>query len=83
MLCCIFGHKIVNNKCTKCGKTICEIKGHDWVSTGLSEFTNPYKPKIIRANKRKCVICGIIEMCSEIKHNSFYDCESPIWIRIK
>lgn len=59
--CWLTGHKI--NKegiCEKCGKTLCEIKGHDWIITDFKKFifcdnggSSGCKP-----SERKCKICG-------------------------
>jgi len=77
MLSCIFGHKIVNNRCIKCGKTVCEINGHEWIYTETGTFAGKTRPR-----NRICNICKIEEQCIVIKNSNYYG-EQPVWIRIK
>lgn len=57
MLGCLFGHKIEKDVCVKCGKTICEIKGHEWIYSNYRKF----KKAKTQSTRRTCKKCNIIE----------------------
>jgi len=64
MLSCLFGHKIVDNKCVKCKKEICECLGHEWIFSDIQKlfYTNNNGEQKGLAKmqpfKRRCKICN-------------------------
>ena len=52
---CFFrGHKIIKGICQQCGKTLCEIKGHEWIYSDLL-----YTSGCQLYNQQKCKRCNI------------------------
>lgn len=66
MFCWFFGHRIKNDICIKCGKSICEIKNHEWV---YSHYEDIKLGDMIQntAFVRGCKKCYQIEKVSEIR----------------
>ena len=59
---CIFkGHKMIKDKCIRCLKTECDIKGHDWKYSDIWTRTWNDNSKYKYPKKRKCTKCGITE----------------------
>jgi hypothetical protein len=75
---CLFGHKIICGVCIQCGKTICEIKGHEWI---FSRYTNHIKYGDM-AMVRTCLKCKQKERLAKLITNNGH-IETKIWERIE
>ena len=85
MICWFIGHKLKEGLCLKCGKTICEIKGHEWIYSKMIHFVDATKEEEIgyRPSTRICDICERVEVCTTIHTQLMTGREYPKWIRIK
>ena len=77
MLGCLFGHKIENDVCIKCGKTICEIKGHEWIYSNYKNHTHSGN----QSKRRTCVKCNIVEDVTAIYISYDGSVEGKCWER--
>lgn len=77
--CLFLGHKIIDKRCIKCGKTLCEIKGHEWKYSNFKSFV--YLDKSGSESKpslRECTICHRKE-----KSAAQTEYDYPDWHRVE
>lgn len=81
LICSLIGHNIEKDTCTRCGMTVCEIKGHNWV---YGEYASYGDDDSYKYSKRICSKCRRVKHRTCIKGYLFHgeSIETSNWVRI-